>query len=454
VPTDFKKAIISPVFKKGDPKLPSNYRPISNLTVISKCFESALYKQLTKHFDGFLPNDMFGFRKGKNCEKALITLTEYCRESIDKGDMILVIGLDLSRAFDCVCHPLLLSKLKALGVDAASVELLSSYLCNRTQAVRVKSSLSQECQLTTGVPQGSILGPLLFNLYVSDLSWSCDANLIRYADDTNIIVRADTFEDLRKLGERQLKEVTTWFEANGFVTNLTKTQLLLICGSSRKKRTQREDFSITSGDTLIHPSESIKLLGVTIDQELNLKRNTKEVVKKITYATKLSMLVSKFIDAQTRISLFQTYILSHADFCGVVSLCSMNTQHNSIETALSRSCRRLKIRKENSEEAINDLKLRWIIRALCVFYEIIHSKSSSALFSIVFIISSSRSCMPVRLPKIKTSLMEKSLFLQCSKCWNRLPKAMDNSKTSGSLTHFKRELCTNSDVIFKTWNSV
>jgi hypothetical protein len=368
--------------------------------------------------------------------------------------MILVIGLDLSRAFDCVCHPLLLSKLKAMGVDAASVELLSSYLYNRTQSVRVKSSLSQDCQLTTGVPQGSILGPLLFNLYVSDLSWCCEANLIRYADDTNIVVRADSFEELRKLGEKQLKEVTTWFEANGFVTNPSKTQLLLISGSSRVKRTQREDFSIMSGDTLIHPSDSIKLLGVTIDQDLNLKHNTKEVVKKIAYATKLSMLVSKFINAQTRISLFQTYILSHADYCGVVSLCSMNTQHNTIETALSRSCRRLAIRKENSDEAINDLKLRWIIRALCVFYEIIHSQSSSALFSIDIITSSSRTCMPVRLPKIKTSLMKKSLFLQCSKCWNRLPKAMNGSKSSGVLTHFKRELCSNSDTIFKTWYSV
>lgn len=453
VPLDFKKSIITPVFKKGDTKDATNYRPISNLTVISKCFESVLNQQLTEHFDNFLPEDMFGFRKNRCCETGLTTLLEHCRRETDQGKLALIISLDLSRAFDCVNHSLLLAKLRAMGMDETSVELIASYLQNRYQAVRIESSISQDHLVTVGVPQGSILGPLLFNLFVADLSWSVDANFMRYADDTNLVVCSDSYDELKDKAEEQLKKVVEWFEDNGLAVNPTKTQLLLACGSSRTKKHQRKDFFIKYSDTILRPCESIKLLGFTIDQDFQFKQQTQQVLKKIGFTTKLSSLVSHFVPPPQRTCLLSSYIIPQSDYCGIILFNSSNTHFKQIVAALQKSCKRLGVPKEAGRQAISSLETRWISRSLCILYEIIHSEKPHLLAHHVKSIDtpSTRSCIPVRLTKAKTSIMNHSVLFKSVLCWNKLPSSFNEVKESGNLQKFRSTIARKEGEIRKTW---
>jgi hypothetical protein len=264
--------------------------------------------------------------------------------------------------------------------------------------VRINSAISEDRPLTAGVPQGSILGPLLFNLFVADLSWSCHAKLIRYADDTNIIISCNNYTDLKREAEEHFTKVVKWFKTNYFVINPSKTQMILLCGSSRAKKLERDHFFINYGSATIRPSDTIKILGYTIDQDFNLLKQTNQVVKKISFSTRLSLYVSKFVDSNTKLCLLATYIMPHADYCGVITSCNNKKHTRQTEKALQRSGKQLHITKDDTCSIITKMKLRWIIRAMSIFFEIMHSSLQSLTSHGLELTNSqsTRSCMPAQ----------------------------------------------------------
>ena len=183
-PKDLKLAEVSPVFKKKDDLNKENYRPISVLSHVSKVFERVMYQQIEDFMKDKLSNLLIGFRKNHNTQHCLTSLLERWKKTLDKGGYIFAIFMDLSKAFDTLNHKLLIAKLGAYGFDTKALYYIKSYLDNRKQRVRVNNNFSSWQEIIAGVQQGSILGPLLFNIFVNDLLLSVStSNLSNYADD-------------------------------------------------------------------------------------------------------------------------------------------------------------------------------------------------------------------------------------------------------------------------------
>lgn len=282
-PKVFKKAIVHPIFKDGDRNSVNNYRPISVLTTLSKVLEKVLNKRLLSYLDhnNIIACNQYGFRKGKSTEGAVLELTECISRSLDKGLKTVGIFLDLSKAFDTVSIPILLKKLEAIGVRGNALKIFKDYLTNRTQCVKIGEYTSGEEFLNFGIPQGSVLGPTLFLVYINDL---CQLTLphckiITYADDTVLVVNGSSWEDVCEYAESSIGTVIKWLQKNLLTINLNKTKFIPF-SLAKVSQPRLDTYSIKAHycDLInvkkcsciqIDRAVSIKYLGVYVDQLLN-----------------------------------------------------------------------------------------------------------------------------------------------------------------------------------------
>ena len=199
VPSDWKKARVSPIYKKGDKYLPSNYRPISLTCIASKLLEHIVTSNLNNFLEtsGTLTPCQHGFRSCRSCESQLIELTSHISSLMDKGEEVDACFLDFSKAFDKVDHKKLVQKLSNIGVSQQIVTWVEDFLRNRTQAVVVDGHSSSPCPVTSGVPQGSVVGPILFLIYINDLPNAVKSNVRLFADDTVIYATVNNKQQLQ-----------------------------------------------------------------------------------------------------------------------------------------------------------------------------------------------------------------------------------------------------------------
>ena len=279
VPKEFKAARVRPLFKKNSRLDVGNYRPVSILCIASKLLEKAVYTQLESYLKekNILYDFQSGFRGPFSTDTCLIHLTDYIRNQLSGGNYTGLVLLDLQKAFDTVDHVILCKKLQAMGIT--SVDWFKSYLNCRTQIVNVNQVDSDPLSVSCGVPQGSILGPLLFLCYVNDMASSVDCKLLLYADDSALLVSGkdpDCIAD--KLG-KELESCRQWLVDNKLSLHLGKTECMLF-GTKRKLK-KVESFTVTCGGESLKSTKSAKYLGVTLDESLTGENIAWEVIKKL-----------------------------------------------------------------------------------------------------------------------------------------------------------------------------
>ena len=320
-PSEWKIARVTPVFKKGVKSNLNNYRPISVIPVVSKVFEKIVYDQLYQYLNDnqLLSSCQSGFRPLHSTLMALLEATNSWSVNIANGFLNGVVFIDLKKAFDTIDHEIILRKLSYFGADQATVKWFQSYLSNRTQRCNVNGNLSTASTVTCGVPQGSILGPLLFFLmYINDLPSCLRVAAPRmFADDTSITLSAKTVADLKLAVTSELNNLTCWLRANKLSLNVAKTELMII-GSRQRLNAQREEIDLSIDDRTIKRVDHTKSLGLTIDAQLSWSKHVDEISKKVSSAIGALKRVRPFFPTDVAVQIYNALILPHFDYCSPV----------------------------------------------------------------------------------------------------------------------------------------
>lgn len=322
-PEHFKTAKVFPLHKKCEKTDISNYRPIAILPSISKIFETAIKNRIIKYLvnNNHFTNTQHGFRSGKSTTTALQNILGKIFLHINNNEFIANINTDLSKAFDVVDHNILLSKLEYYGIRGNALELLKSYLSNRQQVVEIQYKDSENeikffkstiNKVNLGVPQGSILGPLLYCILTNDLPNSISGDVTMYADDTYICLHDPSVNRLKQMVEITLTRLVDWFNANKLIINVDKTNIILF-GATNSIPT---GLSFLYDNSLIlHPVEQCHVLGITVDNNLNWCAHFENLTKKLNtalYALKRIRIICN--DSSLR-SVYFGYFHSHLQYC-------------------------------------------------------------------------------------------------------------------------------------------
>ena len=314
-PDQLKMARVIPIYKKGSPCDVCNYRPISILPILSKIVESIINKQLLNYLEknDILLHSQYGFRKKHSTKLALSDLVSYIAENLDKGCITFGIFIDLRKAFDTLNHSILIQKLNHYGIRGLPLQWFKSYLSSRQQTVSVGNYCSSRKNITCGVPQGSILGPILFLLYVNDIVHSTRFFAFRlFADDTNLFKCInDSTVNLNEI-DNEFQKVCDWCNANKLTINSDKTHYMII-KSSRK--TVNIEGNLHVDGTSIECVESTSYLGVNIDQHVNWRSHIDKITKSIALLVGIISRIRHFVPRSTLLVIYNSLILPRITYC-------------------------------------------------------------------------------------------------------------------------------------------
>ena len=312
-PECLKRAIICPVYKKGDCFDKNNYRPISLLTNISKVFEGLLCDQILSYLTDTLSEHLSAYRKTFSCENVVLKCVENWKHALDNNEVIGCVLIDLSKAFDSVPHGLLLTKLFHHGMSRNATELIKDYLTHRPQCVRQDKELSSWRHLKRGVPQGSLLGPTLFNIFINDLLLMLQNKclLYNYADDNSLAFRDNDQDVVKENIEHVLALSIKWFENNYMQVNPSKFQSMVL---SKKNC----DISFNVNGAPLQVSKSVKLLGCYVDNQLKFSEHVKHLSVKCSKQVNALARLSSRLDSSTKLKIIQCLVFSNMKYCDIV----------------------------------------------------------------------------------------------------------------------------------------
>ena len=317
-PSALKTAKIIPIHKKGNKLECGNYRPISILSNLDKILEKLMYNRIYSFLEenNLIYDLQFGFRKSYSTTLALLSLTENINHQVDNGKFGCGIFIDFQKAFDTVDHNILVNKLSYYGIRGKANDWFRSYLSGRKQFVSINGFDSDLKDICCGVPQGSVLGPLLFLIYINDLYSSIKSCKVHhFADDTNLLHFSDSVKTLNKVINQDLKQLVHWLNANKIALNVSKTELVFF-----KPRKKQKDFDLNiklAGKKLFQTS-SVKYLGIKIDANLNWKDHQNSIAIKLNKANAILLKLRKYVNENILKSIYYSIFESHLNYCSIV----------------------------------------------------------------------------------------------------------------------------------------
>ena len=305
-----KEADIVPVHKKKSKFSKENYRPISILPNISKVYERCLYDQISNFFEDVFSKYQCGFRKGYSAQHCLLVMIEKWKKIVDYGGVFGALLTDLSKAFDCIPHDLIIAKLEAYGFQTDALNLVYDYLSNRKQRVKINETFSCWKNIEYGVPQGSILGPLLFNIHLCDLFYFLeDLDIASYADDTTIYTVKENKESVINTLEASSLLLFTWFNNNFMKANSDKSHILLSCSEP--------STALIDGSSIESNTKEI-LLGITIDRDLKFDEHVNNLCKKACQKLNALVRLAPFMNVDKKRMIMKAFTESPFGYCPLV----------------------------------------------------------------------------------------------------------------------------------------
>ena len=316
-PSELKVAKVVPIFKGGDTTKLTNYRPVSILSVVSKVLERLMYNRMFSFIEKYkiLYDYQFGFRIKHSTHMALSLFIDKLTHYIENGEHSIGVYLDFSKAFDTIDHDILYMKLHHYGFRSHVLDWIKSYMSNRCQYVSYNGHDSMMQDISCGVPQGSILGPLLFLLYINDLGNICqNLSAFMFADDTSLLGHDTDISVLKAKVNDDLVIISSWLNANKLSLNLSKSQFMLFT----RKHFTLTDINITVNNVCIDRVNKVKFLGTIMDDKLNWQEHITYICKKVSKCIGILYKLRQYVDINTAKLLYYTLVYPYLTYCNIV----------------------------------------------------------------------------------------------------------------------------------------
>jgi hypothetical protein len=441
-PDEWKTAKIVPIHKGEKREIAGNYRPISLLPIVSKLMEKMVHRQLITYLEknNLLTNIQFGYRASRSTELATTLLLDSIRKEMDAGKLVGTLYIDLSKAFDTVGHAVLLSKLPSYGIEGIELCWITDYLFNRKQHVFYEGVLS-ECQsVTCGVPQGSVLGPLLFLLYFNDFSKCLKrSKTLMFADDTVVYCADKDPNNIERDLNEDLESIAQYFYTNDLIINLKKgkTEFMLLGTNKRLSKVDKE-LNLYYRDTKINTTKSYKYLGTYLDNTLSLNEDFEKSYKRGSSRLRLLHKLRKNLTEDAAHKVYSMMILPLVTYCSLVHLKLTATQSKKLQSLQHRASTIISNNKTEAESPINFMKKhacmtvkKCLDNELCInyhdYFEINHQTT----------VRTRNQGFLLKIRKIKLESTKKAFYFGGAKIFNELPLYI---RRENNFNNFKKKI--------------
>ena len=451
-PSDWKKANVIPIPKILNPSKVTDYRPISLLCTLSKLVEKVISKQILSYLEenNLLEPLQSGFKKKHNTATALLKISDDIFSNIDAAEVTSLVLLDYSKAFDTVIHKLLLTKLLSLGFGDMALNWVGSYLSDRCQRVKSNGNFSDYSHIKNGVPQGSILGPLLFTVLIADFGKCLNSvDFHQYADDVQCYIGSKlncVSQTVHKINE-DMDKISAYSSANGLRLNHDKCKFMVIGTKQKIADFNKLDIPQVSIDNHVIKRESnLKNLGVVFDEYLSWVKHVNKIICRAYGALRSLYRFKNFLSEESKKSLCDSLVLSHFDYCDTVLLNISNILSSKIQKVQNACVRFIfNIRKFDREHISPYLvKLNWLnmesrrnLHALTLMYKIDKKLVPNYISELVnrnrnVHSYNTRAASDFRNTRCNLSIRQKSFFGHIPSMFNNLPLTLKGSKTLAS----------------------
>ena len=445
-PDQFKIAKITPIFKKDNKQELKNYRPISVLPCLSKILEKLIHDRLTDFLTNHqvISETQHGFRKQKSTTSAILQLTDNILNSFDQEQFTIALFLDLSKAFETVDHHILLNKLEHYGIRETSLKWFESYLKNRKQIVKYKTQISSLQEISLSVPQGSLLGPTLFNIYINDITLSVNKlKSVLYADDSCFYLNHTNISTAINIINNELETLGNWFSSNKLTLNYEKSHFVLF---SRKKKIQNNLDPIKINNINITQVRSTIFLGVTLQHNLSWKTHIDLILNKLNKFKAILYLTRNSLNNHSLKLIYFSLVYPSLTYCSIIWGKAPKKYLNQLFVAQKKIIRTIKYRDRYHHTNTDFIQLNFL-----KFYDVLK------YFALVFVYKSLNniSCPlnyfeysthtynlrrqnNLRAPFMRSSQSQTSISFFGCHLWNDLPLEIRNKPSLGSFKHSVR----------------